>query len=178
MKTIIVLTIAAVAFIAGCSRPGIKGDGVINTSDRSISNFSALEVAGAYQIKWSSGKPSLSISTDENLLPLITTSISGNTLQIDCKENLRPTKGITINVSSASLSDVRLNGAVSLTASKLSGPDLKLESNGASSIGIDGSVTDLEGYLSGACIGEHPCSRNGCMECFGYGHIGVGSASQ
>jgi carbon monoxide dehydrogenase subunit G len=45
---------------------------------------------------------------------------------------------------------VRLNGAVSLTASKLSGPDLKLESNGASSISVDGSVTNLEGNLSGA----------------------------
>src|SRR5258707_15591094 len=137
MKRIIVLTIAAVALIAGCSRPGIKGDGVTKTSDRPISDFSTLEVAGAYQIKWSSGKPALTISTDENLLPLIATIIDGNTLQIDCKENLRPTKRITINVSSAALSDVRLAGAVSFTSSKLSGPVLKLESNGASSIIVD-----------------------------------------
>jgi len=142
--------IAAVALIAGCSLPGIKGDGVLKTSSIPISDFSALEVSGAYQIKWSSGKPALTISTDENLLPLITTSITGNTLQIACKDNLRPTKGITINLSSASLKDVRLNGAVSLSASKLAGPDLKLESNGASSISIDGSVTNLEGNLSGA----------------------------
>jgi hypothetical protein len=150
MKRITILTIAAAGLIAGCSPPGIKGDGVIKTSTPQVSDFSALEVSGAYQIKWSSGKPALTISTDENLLPLITTSITGNTLEIACKENLRPTKGITINISSASLTDVRLDGAVSLTASKLSGPDLKLESNGASSISVDGSVTKLEGNLSGA----------------------------
>ena len=142
--------VAAIAVIAGCSRFGIKGDGAIKTENRQIADFSALEVSGAYQINWSNGKPGLTISTDQNLLPLITASVSGNTLQIESKENLRPTKGITINVSSASLTDVLLNGAVSLTASNLSGPDLKLESNGASSISADGSVTNLEANFSGA----------------------------
>jgi len=122
----------------------------MTTANPPISDFTTLEVTGAYEIKWSSGKSALSISTDQNLLPLITTSVSGNTLQIAWKENLRPTKGITINVSSASLTDVQLNGAVSLTASNLSGNDLKLESNGASSISVDGSVTNLAANLSGA----------------------------
>jgi hypothetical protein len=105
---------------------------------------------GGYQIKWSSGKSALTITTDQNLLPLITTQVSGNSLKIDCEENLRPTKGITIIVSSDSLSVMRLNGAVGLTASNLSGHDLKLESNGASSISADGSVTNLEVNFSGA----------------------------
>jgi len=148
---ITILLAGAIAVIVGCSLPGVKGDGTMKTENRPISDFSGLEVSGAYQIKWSSGKSALTISTDQNLLPLITTSVTGNTLRIDSKENLRPTKGITINLSSASLTDVKLNGAVSLTASNLSGADLKLESNGASSISVAGSVTNLEATLSGAC---------------------------
>ena len=144
-----ILLVAGAVVMAGCSRLGIKGDGMITTTNCPIADFSALEVAGAYQIQWSSGKPALSITTDQNLLPLITTSMSGNSLHIDSKENLRPTKGITIIVSSASLTDVQLNGAVRVTASNLSGHDLKLESNGASSIIVDGSVTNLEANLSG-----------------------------
>lgn len=144
-----ILLVAAVV-IAGCSRLlGIKGDGLVTTTNRPIADFSALEVSGAYQIQWSSGKPALTISTDQNLLPLITTSLSGNSLHIDCQENLRPTKGITIIISSTSLTDVQLNGAVSMTAGNLSGHDLKLESNGASSINVAGSVTNLEADLSG-----------------------------
>ncbi len=150
MNRRIILLVAGVVAIAGCSRTGIKGDGLITTTNHPIADFSALEVAGAYQIRWSSGKPALTITTDQNLIPLITTSVSGNTLHIDWKENLRPTKGITIIVSSASLTDVLLNVAVSLTASNLSGRDLKLESNGASSITVEGSVTNLEANLSGA----------------------------
>ncbi len=145
-----ILLVAGVAVIAGCYRPGIKGDGLITTTNRPIADFSALEVAGAYQIQWSSGKPALTISTDQNLLPLITTSVSGDSLHIDWKENLRPTKGIRIILSSASLERVLLNGAVSLSASNLSGHDLKLESNGASSVVVDGAVTNLEANLSGA----------------------------
>ena len=114
---ITILLAGAIAVIVGCSLPGVKGNGTMKTENRPISDFSALEVSGAYQIKWSSGKSALTIFTDQNLLPLITTSVTGNnTLRIDSKENLRPTKGITINLSSASLTDVKLNGAVSLTA--------------------------------------------------------------
>ncbi len=150
MKRMTILAVTALGVIAGCSLPGIPGDGTMKTENRSITDFSALEVSGAYEIKWSSNKPSLTISTDQNLLPLITTSVTGNTLQIDWKENLRPTRGITIVISSASLADVHLNGAVSLTANNLSSHQLKLESNGASSISVDGSVTNLEVNFSGA----------------------------
>jgi len=148
MNKVTIVLVAALAVVAGCSR-GIKGDGVVVTTNRPIADFSTLQADGAYQIKWSSGKPAISISTDQNLLPLITTSVNGDTLHIDHVENLRPTKDITINVSSASLKEVRLNGAVSLTASNVSSPDLKLESNGASSINVQGSVTNLEATFSG-----------------------------
>lgn len=145
----LMLVVAAVTMIAGCSRSAVKGNGVITTENRPVSDFSELEAGGAYKIHWSKGNPGLTISTDSNLLPHITTSVSGNTLHID-SQNLRPTQGITVHVSSASLNDVRLNGAVTLTASNLSGDTLKLESNGASSITVGGSVTNLEATFSGA----------------------------
>jgi len=147
---IAILLVAAVAIIAGCSLPGIKGDGVIKTENRPLPDFSAVAVNGAYKIKWTSGKPALSISTDQNLLPLIKTTVSGGTLQIKSEGTIRPTQGITIVLSSASLADINLNGAVSLTAGQLSGHDLKLESNGASDLSVAGSVTNLEVNLSGA----------------------------
>ena len=141
----------ALAAVVGCSRSGIKGNGAITSENRTVSDFSALSVAGAYKIKWSSGKPALTISTDENLLPLIKTRVNGNTLQIDSEGNLAPTKSITVNISSATLSDVQLAGAIDLTATQLSGSDLELESSGASSITADGSVTNLRANFAGAC---------------------------
>ena len=92
MNRITILLIAVLTAAAGCSRPGIKGDGVIQTEDRSISEYSKVAVAGGYKIKWSAGRPALNISADQNLLPLIKTVVRGNTLQIDSKEDLRRPK--------------------------------------------------------------------------------------
>jgi hypothetical protein len=131
MNRITITLIAAAAIFAGCSRPGVKGDGVVKTEDRSITDFSKIVVTGGYQIKWSSGKPALNISTDQNLLPLIETVINGDTLRIESKQNLSPTKGITIILSSASLADVRLTGGNVFKGSQITGPDLRLESTGA-----------------------------------------------
>jgi hypothetical protein len=150
MNKITIILIAAAAMIAGCSRHRVQGDGVIKTENRPISGFSKIEVTGGYQIKWSSGEPALSITTDENLLPLINTDVSGDTLQIDSNNNLAPTDSIAIIVSSASLADVKLIGGNSFKASRLSGPGLTLESIGASDITVDGSVAELEATLTGA----------------------------
>jgi hypothetical protein len=145
-----IIILAAVTVVAGCSRPAIKGDGVIKTEDRPVSEFSKVVVTGGYQILWSGGKPALSISADENLLPLVETAVSGDTLQIGSTNDLEPTKGITIVLSSASLADVQLTGGISFKASQITGQDLKLESTGASEINLDGSITNLEVNMTGA----------------------------
>lgn len=148
-KTTIIL-VAAVTIVAGCSLHRIKGDGVIKTESRPISGFSRIEAAGGYEIKWSGGEPALSITTDENLLPLINTAVDGDTLQIESNKNLAPSNDITIVLSSASLSGVKLTGGNSFKASRLSGANLTLECTGASDVTVDGSVTKLEATLTGA----------------------------
>ena len=150
MSGMAIILIAVVTVVAGCSHPGIKGNGVIKTEDRSISDFSKVVVSGAYKIKWSSGKPRFNVSTDENLLPLIKTIVSGKTLQIDSVEDLAPTKSTAIILCSASLAAMQLSGGHSFKASQLSGHDLKIESSGAWDISIDGSITKLEANLAGA----------------------------
>ena len=150
MSRIAIILIAAVTVVAGCSQPGIRGDGEIKTEDRTISDFSKVVVKGGYEIKWSSGKPALKLSADENLLPLIKTAVRGHTLQIDSQEDLAPSKSITIILCSASLSDMQLSGGKSFNASQISGYDLKIESSGGWDISVDGSVTKLEANLAGA----------------------------
>jgi hypothetical protein len=147
-KMIILLLVTAL--LAGCSRIGVIGDGVIKTESRPISEFSKVEVTGGYEVEWTTGKPALTISAAENLLPLINTVVSGDTLKIDATENFNTSKSIKIVVSSPTLEAVELTGGNTLTASQLSGPGLKLESTGASKINLSGSVTNLNATLTGA----------------------------
>jgi len=141
---------SAAVWLAGCHWSGVKGDGVIKTENRPIADFSSIKVAGGYQIKWSGGKPSLTISADENLLPLIRTDVIDGTLRVDSKESLRPTRDITIILSSSALAEVHLTGGNNLQARQVSGPQLKLRSTGASDITVDGAVTTLDVTMTGA----------------------------
>jgi len=150
MTRVAFVLFAAVVLLAGCHWSGVKGNGVIKTENRPIADFSSIKVAGGYQIKWSAGKPSLTITADENLLPLIRATASAGRLKIGSEEALRPTRDITIVLSSASLSEARLSGGNSLNAGPISGPWLKLKSTGASDITVDGSVTDLKVTMTGA----------------------------
>ena len=144
------ILLAAIALIAGCSRPGVQGDGVIKTEDRVIGDFTKIEVTGGYHLKWAPGKPALNISADQNLLPLIKTEVSGGTLRIDSTESMAPSKSITITLSGSSLGEAELTGGIHLTASRLSGDKLKLESEGAAEITVEGAVAKLEANLTGA----------------------------
>ena len=45
--------IAVSALFSGCFRLGIKGDGILKTEERSVSAFSNVLVAGAFEVQWS-----------------------------------------------------------------------------------------------------------------------------
>src|SRR5688500_7036192 len=107
MKKISVALIISLAFTAGCFRPGIKGDGVMKTETRPVTEFSKITVGGRYEIEWSKGQPALSISADQNLLPLIKITAAGNELRVDSAEKLAPSQPIKLVLSSGGLGNVQ-----------------------------------------------------------------------
>jgi len=149
-KLFIVLLLLAIAGAATWYFDGIHGDGIIKTEDRPVADFSKVTITGAYTIIWSRGKTALSITTDQNLLPHITSDVSNGTLRIRSEKSLHPTKNLSITLSSDSLTEADLTGANTFKAAQLSGPELKIHAAGASTIHLDGSVTKLDVHLTGA----------------------------
>jgi len=154
LLTLKLATLAALAFVmlllSGCHWAGVKGNGDIKTENRQIAGFTRVETDGAFQVNWTPGAPAFSITTDENLLEYVRTRVSGDRLQIDWIKPLKGTRGIKIHISSPALSRVELNGAVKFAASGLSGPEFYLEANGATRVGLDGTVNAMQGELNGA----------------------------
>lgn len=152
--TLKLLTLAVLALLllllSGCHWVGEKGNGNITTQTREISEFSTLEVDGAFTITWAPGPPALKITTDENLHEFIRTPVSGNRLRLDWIKPLKGTRGIKVEVTSPALSRTELNGAVKLEAGDLSGPEFYLEANGATRVTLRGNVNALSGELNGA----------------------------
>jgi hypothetical protein len=151
MKKITILVLAAcVVLAAGCRWVGIRGNGHIKTDERTISAFANIDASGAFQIDWKNGAPALSITTDENLLSYIDNHISGDTLRLRTHEQIWPTHGIKVVISSPSRAGAKLSGAVKLTATQIAGPKFALESTGAAQVKLDGTIDELLADMTGA----------------------------
>jgi len=149
-KITIVFLAACIVLVAGCHLVGIRGNGHIKTDERPVSAFANIDVRGAFTIEWQSGTPSLRITTDENLLPNIDSNVSGDTIHLRTREQIRPTHGIRVVISSPTRAGARISGAVKLDAKQLSGPRFALESRGASRVSLDGNIDELLADMTGA----------------------------
>jgi hypothetical protein len=147
--TIVFLTVC-VAMASGCRWIGVRGNGHIETDDRTVSAFTEIDAGGAFEIEWQSGSPALHIITDENLLSYVESDVSGDVLHLRTHEQIWPTHGIKVVISSPTKTGARIRGAVKLTAKQLTGPKFALEASGASRVSLDGNVDELLADMTGA----------------------------
>jgi Putative auto-transporter adhesin, head GIN domain len=148
-SSIFVLT-AFTLLLGGCDLVDVRGNGHVITEQRPITEFTEIAGSGGLRIEWHSGAPSLSITTDENLLGYVENRVADKTLRLRTREHIRPTHGVKITVSSTTLSGADLNGAVDLIAKQVAGPKFYLQSRGASDVTVDGSVEQLLADMTGA----------------------------
>jgi hypothetical protein len=147
--TIVFLTVC-VALAAGCRWVGVRGNGHIETDDRTVGAFSEIDAGGVFEIEWQSGSPALRITTDENLLSYIESDVSGDTLHLRTHDHIWPTHGIKVIISSPARTAARIRGAVKLTAKQISGSTFALEASGASNVSLDGNIDHLLADMTGA----------------------------
>ena len=150
MKKLTLLFSSALLVLAGCHVGGIMGNGQILTDTRPVSDFSEIQADGGFYIEWRNGAPSLSITTDQNLLQYITNENEEHRLHLHSRGNLWPTHHINVVISSPTRAGAKLTGAARLTVSQLSGNSFAVESTGAAKIQLDGAVDDLVTDMTGA----------------------------
>jgi hypothetical protein len=149
-KSTIMFLVLYILLIAGCRWIGIRGNGNIKTDERTVSTFANIDASGAFQIEWQNGTPALRVTTDENLFPYIDSHISGDTLHLDTREQIWPTREIKLVIFSPTRAGARISGAVRLTANQMAGPKFALEATGASRVTLEGSIDELLADMTGA----------------------------
>jgi hypothetical protein len=140
---------ALVALLSGC---GTKGSGTAATDHRTVDPFTAVEVRGTVELELTVGStPSVTLSGDDNLLPLVTTDVSGKRLIISSKEGIRPELPLVARVTvSRDLEEIIGRGVTEIRAQGLTGDTLRVELSGAGKADLAGEVGSLELRLSGA----------------------------
>jgi len=79
----------------GCSALSVNGSGNIISESRPVPDFSEIELKGQGKVELTKGsRPSLVVTSDDNILPSIETVVKGGKLIISHQKgkNLRPTK--------------------------------------------------------------------------------------
>ena len=139
--------------VSGCAIVGVPGSGTITTESREVSGFTAVALAGSGRLVVEQGeKETLSITADDNLLPLITSEVKDGKLRLGLKSNtsIKPSKEIEFRVGVKSLDGVDLSGSGNIDLKDLKGQELKVGLSGSGNIRAGGEVEKLELRISGS----------------------------
>ena len=149
------LTLAAPAFAWNFSSETVQGSGTISKQARQVAHFSgvALSVPGQVELHIGSAE-GVSIETDNNLLPLIETSVdSDGTLRIQPVRdglNLRP-HTLHITVNARDIDHLKLGGSGSIDADAVRARNFKASLGGSGSISVRSVDGDsLEASVAGS----------------------------
>ncbi|MBV6459638.1 MAG: hypothetical protein HONBIEJF_02789 [Fimbriimonadaceae bacterium] len=137
---------------------GIKGSGVMKSETRSVKPFTEVVAGGNFDITIEVGKPEkVVITTDDNVLPLVTTEIEGETLKLDMPDRTELSAPVKVDISVPKLNGFVLAGAGTTVIRGIDNEKLTLSINGSGSIAVAGTAKNADFSISGS--GEIEASR-------------------
>jgi hypothetical protein len=147
------ILLAAFSALAGCHAPGVRGTGNVISEPRTVGGFTAVKLKGNGQLLIDeNGTESLVITADENLLPYITTEVSGSQLIIGTKDdvNINPSKDIVYKLSAKNLNSIELGGSGTVEAKGIQTDRMKLVLGGSGTISAAGTADEQEILIAGS----------------------------
>lgn len=136
-----------------CTAKQIRGNGKLVNEARTVGTFSGVQISDRLQGWLQLGPHALTLTVDENLLPLIETSVRGGVLEIgnpDPTTTLAPSPGARIDITAPRLERIAALGSASLRGTS-AGTTMALETSGAGLLELALTVdTALTATASGA----------------------------
>jgi hypothetical protein len=172
-------TLGLLVVLSGCSVnlpfTSTQGSGAVRTETRTVSGFSAIQLAGNGDVKIEqSGTESLTISAEENLLPLLTSDVVDNELRLGVKDGARidTTQPITYTVTVRDLTGLDVAGSGTQTATKVKTASLRIQVAGSGSITTTGTADaqDIQMAGSGVYRGSGLMSKTATVNSAGSGN--------
>lgn len=150
------LTLAALP-IAGCTSitlgGGASGSGNVKTETRSVSGFSRVALDGVGRLTITqTGVESLSITADDNILPYIDSTVTGDTLHLGPKPGVAVVNVARLDyrLTVKNLSALSVSGAAAVAASGINTTSLTVSLGGAGDFTVAGRADSQDVELSGA----------------------------
>jgi hypothetical protein len=119
-----------------------KGSGNKVSENREVGDFTEISLDCAVDVTVEVGKEkSISVWADDNLLPMITTAVSGGRLTIDVDGNYMTSGGFKATVTVPQLSAVESSGSGDLLVINPSGPTFTVTQSGSGDVTLENLST-------------------------------------
>lgn len=155
---------------------GVHGSGNVATDKRALTDFSAVDVGGVFQVEITAQKDfAVEVEADDNLLPLIKTEVVDGVLKIETEQRIKSSNPIRVRVYAPDIDNLEVSGAANVTVNDLKNSGLSVDSSGASKIKLAGLTDKLTVDVSGASKvnAESLTAENASIDASGASHVNV-----
>jgi hypothetical protein len=139
--------------------PVTEGSGNLAGEQRSVAAFHKLAAYhGIHVVIDEMAADSLAIKADDNVLPLVETSVEGGTLHVRVKGNLKTHNPIRVTVDAKQLSNVRASSSAKITATKFSDDLIHVQADSSGEVSSDdvqGKEIRFAASSSGGIVAKH-----------------------
>ncbi|MFC2145492.1 head GIN domain-containing protein, partial [Actinomycetota bacterium] len=135
---VILVSILAITIVS-CRGIIVRGSGNVTSEDRDVSRFTKVSVSGSGNLHIEQGdEESLTIEAEDNILPLITAKVSGNTLKLGFKPgtSISTTKSIEFYLKVKDLDSISASGSGNIDCSGLAADNLSVKTSGSRNVDI------------------------------------------
>ncbi|MGA2297743.1 MAG: DUF2807 domain-containing protein [FCB group bacterium] len=151
-----IICLATLSFIlASCNGSNntgcdVSGDGKIVNDNRTIDSISSIYFTLAGNLHITQGQlQSLVITSDDNITPEISTTVSSNELKIKSAKSLCPTS-LDVNVTMAAINNITFTGSGSISSvGNINGADISVNMSGSGNITFTGKAHSCYSQLDG-----------------------------
>jgi hypothetical protein len=136
----------------GCGKKTVRGSGEVVTEERQVAEFKTIKLKGSGKIVLKQGNQhSVTILTDDNILPLIETDVQNEELIISQQNyNLRPTT-LEFDITVTDLKGIAISGSGEVVGkNRFVSDDFYADISGAGDMALELDVADLETKISGS----------------------------
>lgn len=122
----------------------VEGTGPVVTETRDSRPFTTVEAGAGLHVVIQVGPPtSVTVEAQENLLSVIATEVSGDTLHVESTDDFASTEPVTVTVTTPTLEALRAGGGAVVQVGDAADEPLELTVKGGAQVTASGSTPEL-----------------------------------
>lgn len=130
---------------------GERGSGTVVTESRTMSGFDEIVLSGSGEVFVDvNGTESLTITAEDNIMPLLTTEVQNGRLELGTRSSISPTVATIYTISAEALNGVSIEGSGGITATGITADSFDAEISGSGQIKVVGTADELTVDISGS----------------------------